>query len=177
MLLFAHLGLTLAAAGRFRRMNPSMTLVALGSMLPDIIDKPLGCFIFGSASNGRIYAHTLLFLMVLMVLAFFNPKVTWLAGGVLAHLFLDQMWSSPVILLWPLLGSFPLHDPLSLSGYLELLLIGLKNPGVYIPEILGLAYLLYLVYSDKQEILSRSRTLFKGQLENLDFVDKLRKDY
>jgi inner membrane protein len=168
MLLFAHLGLTLAAAGMFRRINPSMALVALGSMLPDIIDKPLGCVIFGSAYNGRIYAHTLLFLIVLMFLAIFNPKVAWLAGGDLAHLCLDQMWSSPTILLWPLLGSFPLHDPVSLSSYLELLLIGLRNPDVMIPEILGLAYLMHLVYMSKPDILSRSRALFTRHLRGLN---------
>lgn len=143
MLIFAHLGLTLALGRLFRHANPVMALLALGSMLPDIIDKPLGYITFGSAANGRIYAHTSLFLLMLMALAVYNSKMVWLAGGVLAHLCLDQMWSSPIVLLWPLLGAFPIHDPLSLGGYIWLLLTGLKSPSILIPEILGLAYLTY----------------------------------
>ena len=66
MLLFAHLGLTLATARFFSRM--SLAALALGSMLPDIIDKPLGLVVFGSPNMGRTFAHTLLFLMLLFFL-------------------------------------------------------------------------------------------------------------
>ncbi|WP_196769050.1 metal-dependent hydrolase [Neomoorella thermoacetica] len=81
MLFLGHAGLTLAAArvmekmmvpgGRQRtggRPGPpeliDYRLVLIGSMLPDIIDKPLGGVIFKETlGNGRIYAHTLVFLL------------------------------------------------------------------------------------------------------------------
>ena len=38
-------------------------LLAIGSLLPDIIDKPVGQVFFrGTFSDGRIFSHTLLFL-------------------------------------------------------------------------------------------------------------------
>jgi len=104
MLLFAHLGLTLAA-GRIMRWV-DLAFLALGSMLPDIIDKPLGLLAFGTAEQGRTFGHTLLFLMVLAALAVYlkNLRLTSVSVGVLAHLVLDSMWKSPAILFWPLLG-------------------------------------------------------------------------
>lgn len=69
MLLFAHLGSTLAA-GRFMRWI-DLAFLALGSMLPDIIDKPLGLLAFGTPAAGRTISHTLLFLMVLAAQAFY----------------------------------------------------------------------------------------------------------
>jgi len=47
-------------------------LVLIASMLPDIIDKPLGGVILKeSIGNGRIYAHTFLFLLFLFGLGMF----------------------------------------------------------------------------------------------------------
>jgi len=104
MLLFAHLGLTLAA-GRIMRWV-DLAFLALGSMLPDIIDKPLGLLAFGTAEQGRTFGHTLLFLIVLATLAVYlkNLRLASVSFGVLAHLVLDSMWKSPAILFWPLLG-------------------------------------------------------------------------
>ena len=107
MLLFAHLGLTLAAGRLMRWVD--LAFLALGSMLPDIIDKPLGILVFGTAEQGRTFSHTLLFLMVLATLAIYlkNVRLAPVSVGVLAHLMLDSMWKSPAILFWPLLGNFP----------------------------------------------------------------------
>jgi len=146
MLLFAHLGLALLIARPFKRVDPAF--LAVGSMLPDIIDKPLGFMLFGTMNHGRIFAHTLLFLLVLAALAVSirDIRLVSLAAGVLIHLSLDFMWDSPVILLWPLLGSFPLADYLDAEGYLQMLLLGLRDPGVLVPECLGLAYLIYFAF-------------------------------
>jgi len=147
MLLFAHLGLTLAAANLIKRLGhrPDLLFVATGSLLPDIIDKPLGYLIYGSMATGRIFAHTLLFFLILAALAaiFRSRAIGSLALGVLAHLSLDTIWTTPVILFWPLLGDFPLSPPLGVLSYFEMLLRGLANPAVLIPELLGLLYLSY----------------------------------
>lgn len=141
MLLFAHVGLTLASARFLSRV--SLPALALGSMLPDIIDKPLGLMVFGSPNMGRTFAHTLLFLIILVLLCWhsLDIRLISLTWGVLCHLCLDYMWNSPEILLWPLLGPFPSAPLLDTMSYLEMLLTGLKNPGVFIPEIAGFVYL------------------------------------
>jgi len=155
MLLFAHVGLTLAFSRLLHHVN--LAALALGSMLPDIIDKPLGLIVFGSPNMGRTIAHTLLFLLLLAALSFYTRdirliSITW---GVLAHLILDSMWNSPEILFWPLLGPFPERPILDTLSYIEMLLAGLKNPGILIPELAGFAYLLLFVYSRRNEASAR----------------------
>jgi len=151
MLLFAHVGLALASARFFS--SVSLAFLAVGSMLPDIIDKPLGLIVFGSPSMGRTVAHTLLFLVLLAALSFYSRDVrlfslTW---GVFIHLTLDSMWNSPKILLWPLLGPFPSAPILDTMSYLQLLLSGLRDPGIMIPEMAGLAYLIFFAYARRRQ--------------------------
>ena len=146
MLLFAHLGLALLIARPFKRID--LAFLAVGSMLPDIIDKPLGFLIFGTMNHGRIFAHTLLFLLILAALAVSirDIRLASLGAGVLIHLSLDFMWNSPVILLWPLLGPFPPADYTDVISYLQMLLQGLRDPSILVPECLGLAYLIYFAF-------------------------------
>lgn len=119
-------------------------LLLLGSMLPDIIDKPVGDFIFRSTfHNGRIFSHTLVFLLMFLILGlwlYWKRKKTWLlalAVGVLSHLILDFMWLSPQTLFWPLYGwRFPgINDSDILGTWLTSLI---REPTAYIPEIVGL---------------------------------------
>jgi len=154
MLLFAHVGLTLASARLLSRV--SLAFLAFGSMLPDIIDKPLGLIVFGSPIMGRTFAHTLLFLLLLAALSFYSCDIRFfsLTWGVLIHLSLDFMWNLPVILLWPLLGAFPSAPIIDTLSYLEMLLSGLKNPGIAIPEIAGLAYLIFFAYARRRQALA-----------------------
>ncbi len=157
MLLFAHVGLALAAARIAARAD--LAFVAIGSMLPDIIDKPLGEVVYGTPSMGRIFAHTLLFLLLLAGAAIYTRdlRLASLCGGVLFHLSLDFMWNSPVILFWPLLGSFPLAPQMDTMSYLQMLLSGLRHPMVLLPEIAGLAYFIYLIIEKRQHIASWTR--------------------
>jgi len=151
MLLFAHLGLTLAAARPFKA---ALGYVLLGSILPDIIDKPLGELLFGTPAMGRTVCHTLLFLMLLSAAAYYwqDSRLSSLAGGVAAHFLLDTIWNSPRIFLWPLLGAFPLVPNLTTMDYLQQLLRGLSNPMVGLPEILGLSYLIYFAWQQRSVI-------------------------
>ena len=135
MLLFAHLGLTLASA-RFMS-KADLAFLVLGSMLPDIIDKPLGLIAFGSPNMGRTFAHTLLFLLLLVALSFYSRdiRLNSMSWGVLAHLTLDSMWNSPVTLLWPLLGNFPEALHLDTLSYLGAIFSNLSDPGILVPEL------------------------------------------
>lgn len=146
MLFFAHLGIAIAAADFTKRLD--LTFVAIGALLPDIIDKPLGEIVFGTPAMGRTFSHTMLFLLLLVAFAAYarDLRLVSLASGVLSHLVLDFMWNSPVILFWPLLGNFPKAAYLDPLSYVEMLIMGLRNPAVLIPECLGLAYILYFIY-------------------------------
>ncbi len=128
-------------------------LVALGSLLPDIIDKPVwfitASIMGGTALSGRDYAHTLLFNLVLMAgaLAFLRYGKHWLfflSLGSLAHLILDYLWQSPAVLLWPLLGPLAGEETAGwLAGVFQALL---SQPEVYLPEIIGLLIITLLAY-------------------------------
>jgi hypothetical protein len=120
-------------------------LVILGSILPDLIDKPV-FLLFGNytALSGRDYAHTLLFNLILLTggLLLMQRGKSWLlviSVSSFIHLLLDRIWEMPKVILWPLLGPMP---GAGTEGYLTDRLYSLLIPAVYIPEIIGLAILL-----------------------------------
>ncbi len=121
MFLFGHLGITLGIAVllfRVLKIEPNRELygaVLVGAILPDLIDKPIGEILLAdSLSNGRIFAHTLLFALILLLIGLYVYKrhgELWgllLGGAALLHLCEDQMWLIPETLLYPLFGlAFP----------------------------------------------------------------------
>jgi len=128
-------------------------MVLLGSLLPDIIDKPVWFFVTTVTSDtsicGRDYAHTLLFNLALFIggLVLIRYRKFWLliiSLSSFVHLILDQMWNSPVVLLWPLLGPLPKEETV---GWLSSIFQGLFSyPEVYVPEIIGLVIVLLFAY-------------------------------
>lgn len=176
MLLFGHVGITLAAAKitdtvfppkvlhnnssgfRYRITsglsyirdttgNLDYRMIIIGSMLPDIIDKPL-LLLFSESGlfTGRSHAHTLLFALLLLFSGLFTRK-SWLltlALANLSHLFLDFIWTDPEILFWPFLGRFV---PYEAEGWFSDLWYNLTHvPEIYVPEIIGLAVTGFLAY-------------------------------
>ena len=172
MLVLAHTGITLGAAALVAgavKKSPSgwknrlwhpiaalsdyldIRLLIIGSLLPDIIDKPIGQYIFRDTfENGRIFAHTLLFLVLISAAGFFifrKWRQTWLlvlAGGTFAHLVLDQMWLIPATLFWPLMGlEFPRIDyEVWISGLFEAIM---SDPATYLSEAIGFLVLVWFV--------------------------------
>ena len=128
-------------------------------MLPDIIDKPVGHYIFRETfSNGRIVAHTLFFLLLITAGGYFiyrrynKPWMLTLAAGTFAHLALDMMWQTPVTLFWPLLGfHFPRYEIESWTNNIWEYLI--SDPYLYVSEAAGLAviiwFIIWLIYRKK----------------------------
>lgn len=124
MILFGHLGLTAgafklyetAATGKEKTKRPDIDyrFVLLGSILPDLIDKPIGAVLFiNTYHNSRIYAHTLLFTLVLLIIGVLLLKkrqtraVLLLGSASMLHLLLDSMWLFPETFLWPFLNIKP----------------------------------------------------------------------
>jgi membrane-bound metal-dependent hydrolase YbcI (DUF457 family) len=124
----------------------------LGSILPDLVDKPLGLFILREElSNGRIFAHSLLFVVLLLLAALAwrrsaGPALSLLALGSAAHLALDRLWMDPNTLLWPLLRWRPERQ--DVSDWPEQMLEQLfTDPYVYVSEVVGAALVAALLAS------------------------------
>ena len=124
-------------------------LLLIGSLLPDIIDKPIGQWLFKEYfGNGRIFSHTLLFLILITILGVFYYRhygKTWflsLSFGTFMHLILDQMWCTPRTLLWPILGLE--FDGIDLTGWIGGMWQSLlTDPAIYIPELFGLFIIIW----------------------------------
>lgn len=94
--------------------------LALGALLPDLIDKPVGHILLaGSLDYGRLLAHDIFAVLILALPGFLQlhrrGSLTLLAvtAGVLLPQLLDAMWLFPANWLFPLLGPFtaePVED-------------------------------------------------------------------
>lgn len=106
---------------------------AVGSILPDLIDKPLGLLISdGFIGYTRIYAHALVFFLAILVagVILVVKYRSWilLAGGigVLTHQALDSMWREYWNWLWPAYG--PFRGEIFNEDYYSWLFAELTNP-------------------------------------------------
>jgi membrane-bound metal-dependent hydrolase YbcI (DUF457 family) len=128
MLVFGHIGIG-KWLGSFVRPSLPLWPLVIGTILPDVIDKPLyyGLTYFtgkhgaelGLISGSRTFGHSLLFLAVLFAIYFGSRSraLLALAIGVATHLFLDNFmepfmplsaYSSRISLLFPFYGwQFP----------------------------------------------------------------------
>jgi hypothetical protein len=134
-------------AAFYRRID--FRILLIGALLPDIIDKPLGGIFFRhQLESGRIFAHTLLFLVVLFVagiVLYRRRGSAWmlvLAFGSLIHHALDSMWRMPRTLLWPFLG-FEFDSTLIENWFSHWLNEFFTRADIFIPEIIGFCILLW----------------------------------
>ncbi len=147
--MLGHLGFTLIA-GRLLRpfawtgQRFPVHLLLLGALLPDIIDKPLGHGILGW-DNGRLWAHTLLFVLALGAWAWMraSPRLGALALGAGLHQLQDQLpWGDPASWLWPLGGAFPRGLSPGLPDWIAALT---SDPYIWASEGIGLLALIVLI--------------------------------
>jgi membrane-bound metal-dependent hydrolase YbcI (DUF457 family) len=81
--------------------------LALGAVLPDLIDKTFGVVFLG---NGRGFCHSIILTLVLSVITVLlfktrkSPILISIVLGWFIHLLLDTMWQKPTSFFWPLLG-------------------------------------------------------------------------
>ena len=140
MYFFFHLitGLVIGYALGDRFDNRFVVLAcAVGAVLPDLVDKPLGHLILGEEiGNGRIFLHTLLFLLIAVTIGLCallrkrSPHLVALGVGVGSHQVLDLMWEQPREWFYPLLGSFtPLDHE---DWFLEAFIQELQNPAEWV---------------------------------------------
>lgn len=171
MLLFGHLGITLGIflgplllAPRLKSII-NLKYLIIGSLLPDLIDKPIGRVIFATSfENGRIIGHTLLFCFILCLIGAYlyknkaENRYLSLSLGSFIHLIQDEMWMQPPTLLWPLFGlNFP-KDSTDYTGieYLMIMLERSFEPELtqsFISEVLGVGIItIFFLYWLKKKL-------------------------
>ena len=178
MLIMCHLfiGLVIGlVAFRYSKDRRVIILAGLGSMLPDLIDKPLGHIILnGSVDYGRIYAHSGLFLVCILVvaIAYWRNKGSWilfaLAAGVASHLVLDSMWELPVTLFYPAFGDFGMYQ---FPNYFEDSII--KELSSVYEWIFGVSAMTTILYSYRDKFKEYQQTisrLIPGIMKNISLL-------
>jgi hypothetical protein len=173
MLIFGHIGITLGIFFLYSYFAPRLKTIidprylAVGALLPDLIDKPLGMIVFASTiSNGRMISHTLVFSITLYLIGLYlynkrhDIRVITLATGSFFHLMEDQMWATPQTLFWPLLGwSFPKDQ---IADGLAFLLMLLKESFIpqfsqgFVPEVIGMIVIVILALNWLKNRLSKA---------------------
>lgn len=142
--LSAAQGVALARHGKALELKDAV-VISIGSMLPDILDKPLGhIFLPTVFGNGRSFAHTFFFFALLVAVALLSKRKEFvflaLASG--AHLVLDGMWEMPRVLFWPFYGAtFPAAKVVGFVPWVIEMARIARKPDVYIPEAVGLVLL------------------------------------
>jgi hypothetical protein len=118
MLIFAHIFAgALLGLGFWHLTNDRRAVLFCisGSILPDLIDKPLGLLFPSVLSGGRTVFHTFVIIIVVLlcILIFFRSTLRWLGAGVacalLLHQLFDEMWTLPANWFFPLFGPFKGH--------------------------------------------------------------------
>jgi membrane-bound metal-dependent hydrolase YbcI (DUF457 family) len=160
MIFFGHLGLTTGVLKTYEgilnkdkkiseKCSIDYRFVLVGSILPDIIDKPIGAGLFrGIFHNSRIFAHTLLFSVLLVCIGLFmlykqgknNIFILGICSSI--HLILDSMWQFRAILFWPYFGwKFPVRPEGNwvVSDIIRLI----TDPSYYMPELIGFIIIAY----------------------------------
>jgi inner membrane protein len=155
MLFFGHIGFTVGAIFLiylFLKGTVDYRYVIVGSMLPDIVDKPLGIYLLGQTfDNGRIFCHTLLFVCVLFILGVYLDRyrrfavVKLLALAAFFHLLEDEMWQVPRTFYWPLLG-FDFKERLQVDFVSYIMIKNSTDIFTYVTEAIGIAILLVFIY-------------------------------
>lgn len=135
--------------------NIDYRLVILGSLLPDIVDKPLWFLSQGGLfPSGRSYAHTFLFSLILLIggLILLKFRKSWLLTVSLSsfsHLILDEMWQTPATLWWPFAGEF-LRVTDTTGWFAGMIQPLITRPGHYtlvlLGEALGFIFILILTF-------------------------------
>ena len=155
MFIFAHLvcgillGLFFCSIIHDRRAIP---LCIVSSLLPDIIDKPLG-IIFPALGCGRSIFHALFIVLIVLIITFVILRKRYFLWGIavacciLVHQLLDAMWLNLCIWAYPLFGQFPLVAPPDYSGYY--LWLEITSPSEWIFFFVAVV-MLFKIYSPGQ---------------------------
>jgi membrane-bound metal-dependent hydrolase YbcI (DUF457 family) len=156
----------------FRDPKVDVRFLALGALLPDLIDLPLGTLLLaGTVSTGEAWAHSLLAPSIATVVVLFatrrgRRRRAWMAlvVGMFFHLLIDGMWTDTEVFLWPLFGPIP-------SGptpyWSDVFVRAFDDPWRWIRELVGVGYLVVVWIRSGLGATGRRRELLRtGRLES-----------
>lgn len=126
MLPLGHMGITVAVIrvleSKFQLSGIDYRLLLVASLLPDLIDKPIS-YLFGAYPivNGIHYGHSVLFLLIISIIAIFqwywwnNSRGAIIWSGVVSHDILDlishhaewvnkKLFNINILLEWEIIG-------------------------------------------------------------------------
>lgn len=112
-MIFFHVGGAIALfRWIYRDPAAELAFLAIGAVLPDLIDLPIGTLLFADRfGTGELFAHALAFPAGLgLATLVFTRRGIWrrrfmlIVIGTLMHLLLDGMWTSTETFFWPLAG-------------------------------------------------------------------------
>ena len=145
-MIIGHLTTTYALATPLGRRFPALRNIPpllVGAYLPDLIDKPLN-LIFGIPGRGPGHSAILLavaFYLLIKILPSRRNLLIPLAVGAFLHLAQDL--TSPVVLLWPLLGNWEYYGTFELTGNISRYYLHFKNPGQLALEVISYPFCIY----------------------------------
>jgi len=154
MFVFGHLGFGHQLVAPWHRRLPAWPL-AIGMLLPDLIDKPLYYAGFSDfITSTRTFGHTGLLCLAMFGMSYLLRKRTLaaLGLGMATHLVLDFVMdrlsgdgpsSALTAAIWPLRGwRFAVYDYMTLGDIVGSLL----SPLVIVTEVLGMGLLAWAVW-------------------------------
>lgn len=145
-----HVGTTLVILWFVFRGNPRLDYryAIAGSLLPDVLDKPVGRVFFRDQfDTGHLWGHTLLVNVVFFAVLFFlrgrrKRKLVLVPIASLLHLAEDGMWNQARVFWWPLFGTAFPREPI--AGPWWEFLDPVRQPWTVAGEAVGAILLLWL---------------------------------
>lgn len=134
----------------FRDPKVDVRFLAVGAVLPDLIDMPLGTLILADRySSGELWFHSLavsslVVVAILLATRRGRRRRAWmaLAIGMMLHLLIDGVWTSNGVFAWPFFGlDLPSGPRPYWAGVWDR---ALSDPWRWIEEMVGIGYLVAL---------------------------------
>jgi membrane-bound metal-dependent hydrolase YbcI (DUF457 family) len=195
MLLLGHLGITLGIIKTYEnlsetlvnkedKMNIDYRYALIGSLLPDIIDKPLMLLLSNSPiHSARYFAHSLIFSILILLISIFlilyfkSIKFLILTLCSYIHLLLDKIWLQPeVFLRTNYFINLKHQSKITLSQYVinkvgntyksvsEIDWVSkYTNPNIYVYELIGLIFISYYLI----------KLIYQRNLKNFIYTGKI----
>ena len=148
-MIIGHLTTTYALATPLGRRFPALKNVPpllVGAYLPDFIDKPLNLFV-GMPTRGVGHSAillTIVFYILIRALPSHRNLLIPLVAGAFLHLAQDL--ASPVVIFWPLFGTWEHYDNFELAGNLYNYYILFNNPAQFALEVLSYPFFAYALF-------------------------------
>jgi len=142
-----------------KRLKPNRFALLIGSILPDVIDKP---FVLLGIGTGRYFSHNLLFVLVSFIVIILSTKKNLRVSfpflcGLTAHLLLDIPY---VPFFYPFISYEGVIIDEPLLWWIDALF---TNPIIQITEIAGVVSLVFILIKNKLYHLKEIKEYLKGE--------------